>query len=80
MDEFFTLAEVAEKLKLDYDIVRDNVYGGRWPHTKFSPRNRRMQQADIDQVVRMLHHEPAPASRSDAHARRERVTGLLRAV
>lgn len=80
MEEFFTLREVAEKLKLDYDIVRDNVYAGRWPHTKFSPRNRRMQQADIDRVVEMLHHDPVPATRSDAHARRKRVSSLLRAV
>ncbi|MEQ6899241.1 hypothetical protein [Microbacterium sp. KR10-403] len=78
--QMFTLGEVAERLQLPYEVVRDAVYAGRWPHTAFTPRNRRMSQADIDRVVEMLHHEPAPQSRSDARRRTAHVKKLMRAV
>lgn len=78
--QMFTLHEVAEKLQVPYDVVRDAVYAGRWPHSQFSPRNRRMSQADIDRVIEMLHHEPAASSRSSARSRSKDVAALLRAV
>jgi hypothetical protein len=78
--QMFTLREVAEKLQLPYEVVRDAVYAGRWPHTKFTERNRRMSQADIDSVIESLHHEPAESSRADARRRSKDVAALLRAV
>lgn len=80
MTQMFTLREVAERLQLPYEFVRDEVYSGRWPHTQFSPRNRRMSQADIDRVVSALHHEPSVESRSEARARSRRVSRLLASV
>lgn len=79
-EEMFTLQEVADKLKLPYEQVRDKVYAGAWPHVKFSARNRRMTQAQIDEVVEMSQHEPVRSTRSDARTRRKEVRALLRAV
>ena len=78
--EMYTLRDVAEKLKLPYEVGRDAVYAGRWPHTKFTPRNRRMSQADIDAVIDAHHQEPEPTVLLAAHQRRRRMAELLKAV
>lgn len=73
----FTLQEVAEQLRLPYELVRDKVYSGAWPHVKFSEWNRRMTQEQVDSVIAMSEHKPTPATTSDAHRRRARVQALL---
>lgn len=78
--ELYTLREVADKFKIDYDIVREAVYSGRWPHQKFSARNRRMTQADVDRVLEMTRHEPVASTPSDAHQRRKAVRALVRSI
>ena len=78
--EIFTLQEVADLLKVPYDVVRKNVYAGRWPHIKVSPRNRRMSRADIDRVMEMLHHEPVALTRSETYRRTAHITELLRSI
>lgn len=82
MDEpiMFTLREVALRLQLPYDVVRKAVYAGRWPHTQFTPRNRRMSEADIQAVIAKLHHEPAVSSRSGAHASSKELDALVSAL
>ncbi|MFF2387822.1 hypothetical protein [Agromyces sp. NPDC058104] len=75
--QLFTLAQVAEILQLDYELVRKAVYGGKWPHSKISERNRRMSQDDIDRVIEMTHHEPAVSTRSEALRRSQRARDLL---
>lgn len=79
-EALLTLHEVAEALNVPYEVVRDNVYSGRWPHSKFSERTRRMSTDDVERVRAMTHHEPSKPSRSEAHQRTERVRKLLRAV
>lgn len=79
-ESLFTLHEVADLLALDYDIVRKKVYGGAWPHQKFSERNRRMTQADVDRVLEMTRHEPVASTPSDAHQRRQKMHALIRAI
>ena len=79
-EQLFTLREVADMLKVDYGIVRDSVYSGRWPHQKFSERNRRMTQADVDRVLEMTRHEPVASTPTDAHQRRKNVRALMRAL
>lgn len=78
--QMFTLREVADALQLPYDLVRDKVYAGAWPHVKFSERNRRMTHEHIDQVVEMLSHSPVPSTRADAKRRRDSMRQMLRAV
>jgi excisionase family DNA binding protein len=81
MNEFYTLQEVAAMLHLPYEFVRDQVYAGRWPHTAFSPRKRRMSQEDVDRVVASFHKEPkSPSTRSEARASSKRIAALIRAV
>lgn len=75
----YTLQEVADLLRLPYAHVRDRVYSGAWPHMKFSARNRRMSQEQIDSVVAEAAHAPQTHSLSDAHQRRKLVHGYLRA-
>lgn len=79
-EQMFTLREVAERLRIPYDVVRKNVYSGAWPHVKFSERSRRMTQADIERVLEMTRHEPVQSSRSDAHQRRKDIRALLRSI
>ncbi|KJL37088.1 hypothetical protein RR49_01200 [Microbacterium ginsengisoli] len=76
----FTLREIAEQLSIPYEVVRDNVYAGRWPHSKFSERTRRMSAEDVERVRAMTHHEPSDPTRSEAHQRTKRMRELLRAV
>ncbi len=78
--QFFTLQQVAEIMQLPYDVVRDNVYKGRWPHREFSPRNRRMSQEDIDWVSENTKHTPLAQSRSETRRRNERIKKLMRSV
>ncbi|WP_162893191.1 helix-turn-helix domain-containing protein [Microbacterium halotolerans] len=79
----FTLQQVAEILQLSYDLVRDKVYAGAWPHVKFSERNRRMTQEQIERLIETVTHEPtdsALTSRSAAHQRTKSVQAMLRAI
>lgn len=81
MDErMLTLQETAEELRLPYEVVRDNVYSGRWPHKKFGERTRRVSEDDLARIKALVHHEPVAETRSDAHSRRKRVSQLLRAI
>ncbi|KQR95816.1 MAG: hypothetical protein J0I33_07540 [Microbacterium ginsengisoli] len=79
-EALLTLQEVAVALGVPYEIVRENVYAGRWPHSKFSPRIRRMSADDVERVRAMTHHEPSDPTRSESHARTKRIRDLMRAV
>ncbi|WP_111467052.1 hypothetical protein [Microbacterium suaedae] len=75
-----TLRQVAEVLQVPYEIVRTNVYSGKWPHVKISQRNRRMTDEQVDEVIEMASHTPAPSTRADARKRRDNIRSMLKAI
>ena len=79
-EELLDLHSVAERLSVPYEVVRRNVYGGKWPHKKISERRRFMSEEDIERVLAMTHQEPQTASRSAAHRRNKSAIDLLRAI
>ncbi len=79
-EPMYELRGVADRLRLPYRIVRDNVFGGKWPHRKVSQRKRYMTDEDMREAVRLMHQGPDPAVKVEQKSQRDNVLRLLQSV